>query len=308
MKKLFLLLILLPFFTYGQQLQNSSLIKDGGIWREARAAVNTPPDPWWIVKKQYLMDGDTVINSITYKKIYTCDYSPSISNKVFFSGIREDSFGKVYFLLDTNKMILSNFNLQARTEYLLYDFSLNIGDTIRLHNERDSIQVLQSIDSVSVGNQYRKRWNFTDLFGNPLYSCIEGIGSINGLFFPLQFCFESSQLLTCYEDSVISWNNPYLNGVDCFAVSLDKKEKQTDLIKIYPNPTGNNLYLHFKKKINEDILLSIYNSTGQLVKQEQFTAFSNEYRVNIGEISKGVYFVKFTSNTQPVYSSKFIKE
>ena len=79
-------------------------------------------------------------------------------------------------------------------------------------------------------------------------------------------------------------------------------------INIYPNPANNILHLSFEKKLNEDILLSIYNSLGKLVKQQQLAAYSNDYKMNIGELSKGIYFIKFTSNKQPVYSSKFIKK
>jgi len=122
------------------------------------------------------------------------------------------------------------------------------------------------------------------------------------------------------------WNPPYLNykqgawlvktdsmgnAPGMFTVGLE--EKNTLIIKkvkplLYPNPATNNFNLSFEQSPTKAMQLSIYNSAGQLVKQEQLTAFGNEYRVDIEDLSIGVYFVRLESDGKVVFSSKFIKE
>jgi len=72
---------------------------------------------------------------------------------------------------------------------LLYDFSLNVGDTFDngLPNTYGgSGYYVASIDNVLVGNEYRKRYNFLKPEQTHFsFSVIEGIGSDRGLSFPM---------------------------------------------------------------------------------------------------------------------------
>ncbi len=78
--------------------------------------------------------------------------------------------------------------------------------------------------------------------------------------------------------------------------------------KVYPNPATDNFSLRFEQSPIEDYELNIYSSSGALVKQQQLTAFGNEYRVDIGELKAGVYFVRLQSDGEVVFRSKFIKQ
>ena len=300
---LVLLIVILPLLAVSQQ--NYPLIKDGGVWREARAAVNTPPDPWWIHKHQYLMEGDTVFNNINYKKIYSCDYSPAINNKSFFGGIRQDSLNKVFIYLDTGSVIESAFSLQPLTEYLLYDFSLNVGDTFNVVNSRDSILVLSSVDSVLINNNYRKRWHFG---GDRTW--LEGIGSVGGLFFPLQYCFEEDQMLTCYEDSIINWLNPELaqNGIDCFSVGIKPIDTQVELSKAYPNPCLDFITIDFNQNIARNTSVEIYNLLGQFIKSFALPANFKKANIDVSSLKRGVYIYKVLTVDGIINTGKFIKE
>ena len=102
-------------------------------------------------------------------------------------------------------------------------------------------------------------------------------------------------------------------GITQAAFTLGIEEKNTLVIKkqkplLYPNPATSNFNLRFEQSPNEDMKLSIYSVSGTLVKQQQLAAYANEYRVDIGELSMGVYFVKLISDNQIIFSSKFIKQ
>ncbi|RLD45819.1 MAG: hypothetical protein DRI86_04980 [Bacteroidetes bacterium] len=96
-----------------------------------------------------------------------------------------------------------------------------------------------------------------------------------------------------------------------FTVGIE--EKNTLVIKkvkplLYPNPATNNFNLRFEQSPTEDYELSVYSSSGALVKQQQLPAVGNEYRVDIQELKSGVYYVKLECGGKIIYNGKFIKK
>ena len=101
------------------------------------------------------------------------------------------------------------------------------------------------------------------------------------------------------------------NAPGMFTVGIE--EKNTLVIKkkkplLYPNPATDNFNLRFEQSPTEDYQLSIYSVSGKLVKQQQLTAFGNEYRIDIGGLKAGVYFVRLESDGELVFSDKFVKQ
>ena len=142
---------------------------------------------------------DTLIDNKLYNIIEKYD---SLSNHTSYEFVREDSTGKVF--------LNSNYPF-ANNELLLYDFSLEVGDTISLYNEIDFVVI--STDSITLlNNEKRKTWKFEA--ANAIDKCnyypndddvwIEGVGSINGLLSPgCKSYTDYFQLLCFYEDGNI---------------------------------------------------------------------------------------------------------
>ena len=101
-------------------------------------------------------------------------------------------------------------------------------------------------------------------------------------------------------------------GMTKAAFTLGIKENTLVIKKIkpllYPNPATDNFNLRFEQSPTENYELSIYSSSGVLVKQKQLSAFNNEYRVDIQDLKSGVYFVRLESDGEIVYNGKFIKQ
>ena len=89
---------------------------------------------------------------------------------------------------------------------------------------------------------------------------------------------------------------------------IDSKTANNRLLKVYPNPVTDNFNLLLEQSPTENYELSIYSSSGALVKQKQLSAFSNQYNVNIQDLKSGVYFVRLESDGEIVYNGKFIKQ
>jgi len=302
MKNLLFIFLLIPFFVLSQGTLKITA-DTTSIWRVSSKIPGG--DCWDAFDYTYYFKGDTTINNLKYKKLYSygvrykipqnnisCDTTITHFTKFYVAAIR-DTVNKVF--------LIKSGNIYER---LLYDFGLSVGDSLPVFGP--TTQFIDSIDNILINGVQHKRF-FSK--GNWI---IKGIGSSFGLIEPINvMIYKTGNIIyefQCFgqHDSVLYSPNGYCE----LNVGINKKDVSLNLpsISIYPNPANNNLYLHFKKSINKDVLLSIYNSLGKLVKQEQLTAFGNEYRVNIGELNKGIYFVKFTSNMQTVYSSKFIKK
>jgi len=311
MKTFLLLLSFMPLLAMSQQ--NFPLIKDNGVWRSAAAGIVTPPDPWWISKFQFVMDGDTLISNKTYKKLYSCDYSPSINNKSYIGVMRQDTTEKIYFTLHSSLNIgYSGYHIQQNVEYLLYDFLISVGDTFIVANKVDSMQVLQSIDSVLVHNEWRKRWTFIGKSTNHQRVWIDGIGDTKGLFYPFLFEFEDYQLLTCYEDSNDFWLNPELvqNGTDCFAVGIEEANAYEKFnLSLYPNPATDHINIDIAsqyKQQNSEII--IYNSQGTEVYKTDIPNNTETINLNINQLPPGVYFLRLLTDEGIGASGSFINQ
>ena len=135
MRKLILTLIVLLAFTIAHGQTNIyHSFPDSTIWR-VDYRTNNPFQHPYIVNEyfQYYIKGDTLINSLVYKKIFKSYDSvevvlwqlptnPPISTLPYYVGaLRDDAISnKVFFVLPN-----------ATADSLLYDYNLNVGDTIK---------------------------------------------------------------------------------------------------------------------------------------------------------------------------------
>lgn len=128
--------------------------------------------------------GDTIIENQTYQKLVTPYVQISITGGCtqqnfpgYQGAIRQDIINKKVFFVPPAQS----------SELLLYDFTMETGDTIKgyLATFNSPPDVVAEIDSVLIGDNYRKRWSI-----NPCYDIylIEGVGSTFGLLKPSPGC------------------------------------------------------------------------------------------------------------------------
>ena len=81
---------------------------------------------------------------------------------------------------------------------------------------------------------------------------------------------------------------------------VDNKVQQKQL-HLYPNPVTDMLYLSIEEQLQR---INIYNSLGQLVKSVN----NPDRKINVSDLSSGMYMLNVTDQKGLVYKSKFIKE
>jgi len=257
-----------------------------------------------------LKGGDTIINEKTYHKF--CQNIGTKDNPVYrgIGGIREQD-RKIYYCGPPYTL---NHNAQGDDfEYLLYDFSKQIGDTVRMNEHRK--YVITEIDSIKVGNQYRKRYQISGPYMlNNFDYIIEGIGSVKaGLLGSI------TDIPTCvgcqYEWNFVCFSQNgetvYLNPafVDCNSLhmtSMPDSKASNQFVRIYPNPAINKLTIDFVQFAYGEIQIALYDIMGKQVAWE-VKSKNQTMEIDVNSLIEGIYFVKIYSDNNLVNVLKFVK-
>lgn len=227
---------------------------------------------------QYNVTGeDTLIGAYIYKKIFR--------ETDFVYAFRQDIAAKKVFAATL-------FSSPPWMDYLLYDFSLAVGDTFsaRPLANCDSNSIVTSIDSLLIGSSYRKRINLVDGTNGVPVSIIEGIGSTAG---PVEWsCFEVGCYLCKYEDDSTSfiYNN-------CSLVGINEETDRISKYSILSNPFSTQTTFQFEEHLI-NACLTVYNSVGKKVVQIK-DINGQTITLNRDNLPSGLYFVRLTEENNP---------
>jgi subtilisin family serine protease len=90
-------------------------------------------------------------------------------------------------------------------------------------------------------------------------------------------------------------------------VDVNEIEDIDQYIKIYPNPVTDNLTIDISYSINsEDIALSLYTISGQIIQEVELNAGTSETTISTNDLPAGVYFLNILVSGKP-FSKKIIK-
>jgi hypothetical protein len=81
-----------------------------------------------------------------------------------------------------------------------------------------------------------------------------------------------------------------------------------DTWALYPNPAHESLTLSSKEALEVGTIVSIYDATGALVKQERITSRASNLYIYLGDLSVGLYTCSLTLNKKYFKPISFIKQ
>lgn len=304
MKKLFTLLSLgILFLVSGFAQQIPPLIVEQNEWSYYNRAQDFPGAP--VIINRYIdwIEGDTVIDGISYKKLYSqINQNPH----AFSGGLREDQ-GKVYLRPDSVTWQYYTCFANGPAEWLLYDFTAMPGDTIRTCH---ATMVVMNRDTIQIGNQSFIRLDVhnNNLLDNDFW--IESMGSTRGFIGPLVGEFENGWKLTCFQndsliyglDTVGYRGIPYLTDQCRSTVNIDKSLDL--LVQVYPNPVEDMLTIDSGGLLNYDI--SLVNMLGQELEVKHVE--QGGATLDMTGRKAGLYAVNITQNGILLYSQKVVKQ
>ncbi|HSI89734.1 MAG TPA: T9SS type A sorting domain-containing protein, partial [Adhaeribacter sp.] len=133
---------------------------------------------------------------------------------------------------------------------------------------------------------------------------IEGVGGNKGIIWKIFGTFMWDPYLLCsFKDGLkTAYTNLAHNG-SCNITGLAKAESETRNIKLFPNPTQNQLNI-LSDFPNQDHSVKILNTLGQTVLV--FPDFRNQ-SLDISTLPPGLYLVQIEINKK-IYSKQFVKQ
>jgi hypothetical protein len=247
---------------------------------------------WDIVNTEiYKIEGDTVINSMNYKKLWF-SYD-SAMNEIWLDGFIREQSGVVYLL---------NYN---DDEGVLYDFNLDAGDTAHIVSDFcDEIQIIVTeTDTVEYFGVPRKRWILDGWTGD---YWIEGIGSNYGLFYTkLYECVaDIYKVLTCFHENDTLYFMKE-GELECFQtnVGIADNPGQHNL-SIRPNPVlgGQPFVIQCDDGINEVEMFNVY---GKKINCITFDSMP-EAIISTNDFGPGLCLIKIHTGKNDCLSGKII--
>ena len=242
--------------------------------------------------------GDTLISNQTYHKLST-PFVQSFStgtcgeiNTGYKGAIRQDAANKKVFYIPPAES----------TEQLIYDFNMQVGDTVRGFIETNAFptDIVQSIDSVLVGNTYRKRWNINSCYN--IYF-IEGIGSTYGLIERSPGCItdQADYSITCFQQDGHTLY-PDTTTSCKLITSMNSVKKELSVLIILPNPSNGSFTVDFEQAMNiKEVRLT--DLLGNIILQQQT---NNQTKIKINNLQSGTYFLTIIDNDNRAMTRKII--
>jgi hypothetical protein len=259
-------------------------------------------------------------NTITYQFDYDTLFCGHIYSKI--NAVTTGSIG--YIRSENSRVYIRTTNSCIDKEYVMYDFSINVGDTIYLANNiwnsnpNDTTKfVLDSINIINFNGIERYIYYvkyepdshlWPNWYGRHMI-WIEGIGSITNPFFPIeciQDICESSWQLLCFDSLGIQlYQDSIFKTCDTTYTDVRVNEfyNENQLI-IYPTPFGENLTISVENAtISEIVILNSIGKQIYIIKGNE----KNCLRLDaLNNLKEGIYFVKVKTN-KGILVKKIIK-
>lgn len=287
MKKTLFIAALLALAATNLKAQDyEPMIQEGNEWHTLDVIVNPgfPPNDHYTTLVHWISD-DTLVEGVRYTKVLETRNGEGTPRLAAL--LREEN-GKVW-------------KRESSTDLLLYDFTAQVGDTVRFGDFAESF-VVDSISFEQIGGVDRKKIWFGleyDITGEPyaIETWTEGIGSDMGLLFSGWFYATGGyyQALCFHQNGELLWQNEYYGTCMVDAV----EEMDISPISLYPNPTSD--VVHIEGVEAAEVL--VYNSIGQLVKTLQ-----NSNEISAADLPEGLYLLWITDIEGIRHVARMVKE
>ena len=261
---------------------------------------------------KYTVVKDTVINNTAAKLI--------VVNAVEYDGV--ESARDSLFVYESDSRVYLWNGSEFR---LMYDFSLNVGDTLitDIDTTYCSPLIVDSVFNRVLDGQNLKVQHLSyDILGLPIderrvggMEIIEKIGiETEFVFYPM--CPHSDDFaysgLRCYNDDSISYKNAWWAGQNPqIACDTLINGRDTDIQKveegeflIFPNPSDDFVTISNPSRSTDGYYVELYNSLGEKLNRMEY---ENTAQIDLRPYQAGMYLLKIYREASPVRTFKIIK-
>jgi hypothetical protein len=306
MKKLLFFIVIyigLPFFSRAQEEYHPFPTKNT-VWAEnyyPGDAPNFKPYHYFALK-----GNDTIINGYHYEKLYF-SYDTVFTENKLCGALREENKRIYYYSIDS--LNCSHMPIPLDTEIVLFDFNLQLGDTITSEKFRVGYPgyiVVNAIDSMFIDQKYRKVFSFG--YDNQTITdakWIEGIGCIRGLFADVGVVgWWTNRLICCIIDNNVIYHHGYENE-GCYYLYSDNLQLLNNSLKfkIIPNPVDLSARIEFEKPEYQKLVIS--DQSGKRLMEYNVEG-KQSLIIDRKWLPKGLYFLSVYDKSGNIQTLKII--
>ncbi len=249
MLKLLLLpiLCLLPHWSNGQ---TPNFFIEGSRWVYQTSESWEPGQTFLYGQiEQNLIHGDTLIENVVYNKVYTTIHASSTVYLPYpqppITTLSQGRSGPTFIRFDSAEHKVYFLPSIDSSERIIYDFNLQVGDTLPMQSAFYTPGLVDSIENVSLFGISVKKFYTTEGVGGAVYEenyILEGMGGSNGLayFQPMAVLVSGgifTTSLVCFQsgDSIYNPRNQDCPFLEVVSTTLPSEEAVSVLVS--PNPT-----------------------------------------------------------------------
>ncbi|NQT77069.1 MAG: hypothetical protein HQ565_05100 [Bacteroidetes bacterium] len=296
--------LLMPFGLQGQVYY--PFPDSAAVWKVIHYPYPPGPMPAYALHYDNYPFGDTIINDVEYIKLFQLGFDPDCSlityGPYYTGAYRNDTINRrVYFISESHA-----------NEDLLYDFSLEVGDTVpqTYINYAYPHLVVDSIDSILLGDHYRKRFYYYRETWPPI-EVVEGMGAHTGLLEPMEI-FEHQHYLRCFHlnDELLYIYNAdscSLETDTCLSVNITDPQQKDFNVTLFPNPVVDNLSVNIECMDSKTLEFRFFllNSSGIIQKDIGFKI--NNKTISLQDLPSGLYLWYVLKENILIASGKLAK-
>lgn len=288
MKKFTLLFLALLFYS---SAFSQNFLSEGKQWNVMFSYGGST-----LITEIFYIDGDSIVNNIDYKQIWL---STDSLNSATFQGLLRDESEKVYFIPTYGD------------EGLLYDFGLNVGDTVSIISLPSQyvgeIEIFViAIDTIEYEGVQRKRMQLDSEHNYLTEYWIDGIGNNWGPLYTMIYNYgicPSWELICVHEYDELIFILPYIES--CYEKNVGIDEiLQNSNVSISPNPVQQGQIIEVEAN-NSIAEIQIYNVSGKLEKTIS-SSFTKKQGIDTHDLEKGFYLLKIEIEGGWVLTSKVL--
>ena len=279
-------LILLLLINLSQAQNIDPVVQEGRQWATRILCSVNPVEYNPVHTETYRMEGDTVIDQLTYKKIY-CYKTPDLSDRQLFR----------YACRQDNQKVFIYF-YYTQNEALFFDFSLDNCDVFE--EKSRSYKVFSVHDTLLNDGVTRKCIHLKDITRDDnIKIWVEGLGSLEkGIYWePFDIVGCTGTLLCCHQNGVQIYRNPDYNN--CFVDKVTNEQSEPNpaaFWRLSPQPATESV-----QAVCEAVETGWYSGSWRLVdaggKALRHGTFSDgRFDVSLRAIPAGLYFIEITAN------------
>lgn len=153
--------------------------------------------------------------------------------------------------------------------------------------------IVNSILALS-GNEFQTEADYTFTPTGGSNQVVEASLTSGAAVVTLNWTDVTSFTVTSTENYNYGFDNLLINDPNALSLTAYRK----DVIKVYPNPSENLLFIRGVQNIKT---IKIYNSIGRLIKE------THDLKIDISQLNKGIYFLQIETNNR-IETKKIIKK